>query len=197
MTTVEDAGILESPDASEPEAAAPSTARPRRRRMPRATKPVAALCAVTVLTGAGYQSWFLYQHHRSDVAAREALDAAAKYAVILTTASPDTIDRQITEILFGSTGDFHSKYAKQSSELRAMLIANRVTTHGSVVNSAVKSADAGNATVLLFVEQSFTSAALPDTPAMPPPEVTGMAITLQKTAGRWLVSDVNAGPQQQ
>jgi Mce-associated membrane protein len=80
-----------------------------------------------------------------------------------------------------------------------MLVANQVTTSGTVVDSAVKSADATNATVLLFVEQTFTSAALKQAPAgrpEAPPDITAMAFSLRKVAGRWLVNDVAAGQQQ-
>lgn len=167
-------------------------------RLHRIARPAAVLATVAVLSGAGYQSWLLYQHHRSSIAALEALDAAGRYATILTTANPDTIDRQISEILDGSTGGFHDRYAKQSADLRAMLLANRVTTRGNVIDSAVKSADATSATVLLFVEQTFSSAVLKDAldsqPA--PPDLTAMGFTMQKVAGRWLVNDVIAGQQQ-
>lgn len=166
---------------------------PRPHRLRRCARPAAALCATAVLVGAAYQSWLLYQHHQSAVAAREAQNAAAHYAEILTTASPGTIDQQITRILDGSTGGFHQRYAKQSPELRALLLANQVTTTGSVVDSAVKSVDTGSATVLLFVRQTFTSATAKGAPAEPPDDITPMAITVQKTAGRWLVSDVTAG----
>lgn len=161
-------------------------------RLRRIVKPAAVLTAIAVITGTVYQSWLLYQHHRCGVAAHEALDAAAQYAAILTTASPGTIDGQITRILDGSTGGFHDRYAKQSSDLRALLLANQVTTRGSVVNSAVKSADARSATVLLFVQQTFTSAKAKGAPGDPPSDVTPMAITLQKVDGRWLASDVAA-----
>ncbi|WP_225396733.1 Mce protein [[Mycobacterium] zoologicum] len=161
-------------------------------RLRRIVKPAAALAAIAVLSGAGYQGWLLHQHYRSGVAAREALDAGTQYAEILTTANPGTIDRQITRILDGSTGKFHDRYAKQSSDLRALLLANQVTTRGSVVNSAVKSADARSATVLLFVQQTFSSAKVKGAPGDPPADVTPMAITLQKVGGRWLASDVAA-----
>lgn len=188
-------------DPAVPEAAVPPAASPRRVRLRHALRPAAALCAVAVFVSMGYQSLLLYQHHRSEVAAAEALAAAAKYAETLTTANPATIDRQITDLLDGSTGGFHDRYAKQSSDLRAMLLANQVTTSGTVVDSAVKSSDATNATVLLFVEQTFTSAALKGAPAgrpaQPPSDITAMAISLAKVAGRWLVSDVVAGQQQQ
>lgn len=186
MTTVEKRDITTPPEVL--------AASPWPRRLRRLAAPVAALCAIVVL--GGYPSWLLYQHHRSSVAAREALDAATEYAEILTTANPGTIDQQISSILDGSTGGFHDRYAKQSSDLRALLLANQVTTTGSVVDSAVKWADTGGATVLLFVRQTFTSAAAKGAPAGPPEDVTPMAITLQKVAGRWLVSDVTAGELQ-
>lgn len=188
MTTMTKAEIIET--------AEPPVVSIRRHRLRLIARSAAVLCALGAVSAVGLQSWLLYQHHRSGVAARQAQDAAARFAVTLTTASPDTIDRQIAEILDGSTGGFHDRYAKQSSDLRAMLLANRVTTRGSVVDSAVKSADAANATVLLFVEQNFSSAAVKGGPAGQPPDITAMAISLQKAAGRWLVSDVVAGQQQ-
>lgn len=188
--------IVESPTAEAPQQIAPAS--PGRGRRRRAARSAAALCATAALAGSGYQSWLLYQQHRSEVSAREASDAAASYAELLTTASPGTVDRQISELLDRSTGTFHDRYAKQSSELRAMLIANQVTTSGIVVDSAVKSADVANATVLLFVEQTFSSAALTQPPSgriVEAPDITAMAMTMRKDAGRWLVSDVVAGQQ--
>lgn len=190
--------IVETPSVEVPQVIPADS--PHRSRLRRAIRPAATLCAVAVLAGSGYQGWLLYQQHRSTVAAREASEAATQYAVLLTTASPGTVDRQITELLDRSTGTFHDRYAKQSSQLRAMLIANQVSTSGTVIDSAVKSADATDATVLLFVEQNFSSAALKTDSggqlAQAPPDVTAMALTLHRDGGRWLVSDVVAGQQQ-
>ena len=170
----------------------PAPSRGRRRRTTQ--RALAVLGAAAVLVGSGYQSWLLLAQHRNEAAARQALDAARGYAVSLTTADPESIDQQISDIMAGSTGDFHDRYAKRSADLRAMLITNGVSTRGTVVDAAVKSADSHHAAVLLFVKQTFTSSALPDPPAGQsgevPPDVTGMAITLQKVGDRWLVSDV-------
>jgi len=190
--------IAETPSVEAPQVVPTDPPPPSRLR--RAIRPAAILCAAAVLAGSGYQSWLLYQQHRSALAGREASEAATQYAELLTTANPGTVDRQITELLDRSTGTFHDRYAKQSSELRAMLIANQVSTSGTVIDTAVKSADATDATVLLFVEQTFSSAVLNKTPGGPiaqaPADVTAMALTLHKDAGRWLVSDVVAGQQQ-
>ncbi len=190
--------LVEAPSVEAPQVGPADS--PHRCRLRRAMRLAAILCAAGVLAGSGYQSWLLYQQHRSKLAGREASEAATQYAELLTTASPGTVDRQIIELLDRSTGTFHDRYAKQSSELRAMLIANQVTTRGTVIDAAVKSADATDATVLLFVEQTFSSAALKKAAggqiAQAPPDVTAMALTLHKDAGRWLVSDVVAGQQQ-
>ncbi|MEZ0362692.1 Mce protein [Mycobacterium sp. pUA109] len=176
--------------------AAPVASRRARLRgwVRRARRWTAIVAAAAVLAAALFEGWLLFQQHRSDVAARAALDAARSYAVTLTTADPATIDHQITAIIDNSTGDFHDRYTKHSAELRGMLLANKVTTRGKVVDSAVKSVTPQQVTVLLFVKQTFTSAALPEwpdgQPGDPPPDVTSMAVTLQKVDHRWLVSNV-------
>lgn len=167
---------------------------PPQQRRRRALRWAGTLGLTGVLAGAGYQSWTLFERHQIDSAAQTALDSAREYAVTLTTADPSTIDAQIARIIDGSTGAFHDRYAKHSTELRAMLLANKVTTRGEIVDSAVKSATAQTASVLLVVQQTFTSATLPapapGQPDAPPPDVTSMALTLQKVDGRWLVSNV-------
>lgn len=167
-------------------------------RVRRVLRWAAALTLAATLAGAGSTGWLIFQQHRHDVAARQALDAARSYAVTLTTAGPATVDQQITALIDGSTGEFHDRFAKHSSQLRAMLLANNVTTRGEVVDVAVKSATTQQVTVLLLVRQTFTSAAAPDRPdAQPaPPDLTGMAMTVQKVHGQWLVSDIVPAEQQ-
>ncbi len=152
--------------------------------------------AAVLVVGLGCQTWLLVNHHRTDIAARDALSVAERYAVTLTTADPTTIDAQVDALIDGSTGDFRDRYAKHSAELRAMLLANKVTTTGSIVDSAVKSADAHHATVVLLVKQSFTTPAMADQPDDLSAEVTGMTMVLDNVGGRWLVSEVRAAQQE-
>lgn len=164
---------------------------PHQRRR-RALRWAGALGLTGVLTGTGYQSWSLFERHQIDSAAQTALNSARDYAVTLTTADPTTIDAQIARIIDGSTGEFHDRYAKHSAELRAIMLANKVTTRGEVIDSAVKAATIQTASALLVVQQTFTSTDLPAPAAGQPdaPDVTSMAVTLQKVDGRWLVSNV-------
>ena len=124
--------------------------------------------------------------HQKDVAATQALDAAKKYAVTLTSTDPNAIDQNFTDILNGATGDFKDTYTKASSRLRKMLIDNKVATQGSVIDSAVKSATTNKVVVLLFVKQSVTNSASPD----PRTDLTAVTVTMEKVNGRWLASKV-------
>lgn len=198
-TTVVDETDEETPD--------PGAAEQRTRRRPtlrgwtrpkpgartrRLLRGAGVAAAVLFAAGFAFQSWLLFNQHRAEVAAQQALEAAQRYAVTLTTADSSTIDDQIAALIDGSTGDFQKRYTKNSTDLRTMLIANKVSTQGHVIDSAVKSADARHATVLLFVDQNFTAPVLAERPEMPPADITGMTITLEKIDGRWLVSEVVA-----
>jgi Mce-associated membrane protein len=147
---------------------------------------VATLAVAAVLAGAGYEGWLLFERHQSDLAAAQALDAARKYAVTLTSTDPNAVDQNFTDVLNGATGEFKDTYTKAGSKLRKMLIDNKVTTQGTVVDSAIKSAGANKVEVLLFVRQSVTNAANPD----PRMDLTAVTMTMEKVNGRWLASKV-------
>lgn len=174
----------------------PKRARPRRWIRP-SSRGIAVVVFLAVLAGAGYEGWLLFEQHQRQVAAHQALDAAQKFAVAFTNADPGTIDQAIDAVTDGSTGEFKSRYVRSISQLRAMLIENKVTTRGTVVRSAIESVTSNQVEVLLFVKESFTSAALPDappqSPAGPPTDVVGMAITMEKVDGRWLAGKVVPG----
>lgn len=154
-----------------------------RRRLPRWT--AAAVLAV-VLAGAGWEGWLLFQHHQRDVAAAQALDAAKKYILALTSVDAGAIDKNFATVLDGSTGEFKDMYTKSSAQLRQALITNKAAAHGTVVDAAVKSAADGRVEVVLFVDQSVSNAAAP-TPQL---DRSRVEMTMEKVDGRWLASKV-------
>lgn len=158
----------------------------RRRWIRSAIRWTAVVVFLAVSAGAGYEGWLLFQQHEQDVAAQQALDAARKYAVTLTSTDPNAIDQNFTEVLNGATDDFKDKYAKAGSRLRKLLIDNKVATHGSVVDSAVKSATKNEVEVLLFVRQSVSNSTSPD----PHTDLTAVRVTMKKVGDRWLASKV-------
>jgi Mce-associated membrane protein len=141
---------------------------------------------IAFVAAAGYEGWLLFQQHQNDLAGGQALAAARKYAVTLTTTDPNAIDQNLTDILSGATGDFKDTYTKASSRLRKMLIDNKVATQGTVIDSAVKSATTNKVEILLFVRQSVTNSASPE----PRTDITAVTMTMEKVGDRWLASKV-------
>lgn len=146
----------------------------------------AALMLAVVLAGAGYEGWLLFQHHQKDVAAAQALTAAKKYILALTSVDANAIDKNFTEVLDGSTGEFKDMYTKSSAQLRQTLIDNKAAAHGNVVDAAVQSATEDKVDVVLFVDQSVSNGAAP----APQLDRSRVKMTMEKVDGRWLASKV-------
>jgi Mce-associated membrane protein len=157
----------------------------RRRRTP--IRWLAAATVVAVLAVAGYGGWLLFERHQRDVAAQQALAAAEKFVVMLTTVDSNAIDKHVADVLDGSTGEFNDQYAKSTSgQHRQAIVDSKVTTHGRVVESAVKFATPNRVQVVLMVDQSVSSLATPE----PQLDRSRIKMTMQKVDGRWLVSQV-------
>jgi Mce-associated membrane protein len=147
---------------------------------------VAAVAVGIVVAVASWEGWLLYQQHQKDVAAEQALDAATKYAVVLTSIDTNALDQNFTEVLDGSTGEFKDMYAKSSTQLRQLLVDNEAAAHGVVIDAAVKSVTTDKVEVLLFVDQSVSNLAVPD----PRIDRSRIKMTMEKVDGRWLASKV-------
>ncbi len=164
--------------------------RPPRRRWRRWIRPAmrwaAVVVFVAVAAGAGYEGWLLFQQRQNDAAAAQALDAAEAYAVTLTSTDPNAIDKNTDDVLAGATGDFKDNYTKASAQLRKLMIDNKVSTQGNVVDSAIKSATADEVEVLLFVSQSVSNSTMPE----PRTDLIAVAMTMSKEDGRWLASEI-------
>lgn len=147
-----------------------------------------AAAALVLLAGATtFLGQQVFQQHQKDVAAAQALAAAEHYAVTLTSVDSNTLDKHVAAVLDGSTGEFNATYARTiGGQHRQHVVNNQVTTHGKVVESAVKSATANTVQVLLMVDQSVSSLAT----AEPQIDHSRIKMTMQKVDGRWLVSKV-------
>jgi Mce-associated membrane protein len=151
-----------------------------------ALRRLAAAALVVALTGAGYLGWTAYQRHQADVAAAQALDAARNYAFKLANLDADTIDQHLADVEGGSTGEFQGRHVKSREHLRRLVVDNRVTTRGNVVEAAVKSTSPNKVVVLVLVDQAVTNAASPD----PHIDHSRIRMTMEKVDGRWLASKV-------
>jgi Mce-associated membrane protein len=149
---------------------------------------VAAGAAVLVVATAasallGSQVW---QHRKVDAAGHQAQAAATAYAETLTSIDSNRVDTNFTDILDGATGEFKDMYTQSSVQLRRLLIDNKATAHGTVVDSAIKSKSTDEVIVLLMVDQTVTNAALPDARI----DRSRMKLTMKNVDGRWLAAKV-------
>lgn len=155
------------------------------RRVPWRVVAIAATYLAVYGTVAGL-GWQLWQQHRTSAAESAAQDAAVNYAQVLTSIDSTKVDDDFAAVLNGATGDFKDTYTKASVQLRQLLIDNKATARGTVVQSAVQSGSRDEVVVLLMVNQAVTNTNRPD----PRVDRTRMKMTMQKVDGRWLASKV-------
>ena len=168
------------------EAAARDDPAPTQRHRPD-FRTVAVTAVFVMLVGAvGFLGWKVWQQDRLAAASAEAQRAAVSYAQVLTSIDSDKVDENFSAVLDGATGEFKEMYSQSSEELRQLLIENKATARGVVVESAVQSASKDKAVVLLFVDQSVSNTKLPD----PRIDRSRMKMTLEKIDGRWRASKV-------
>jgi Mce-associated membrane protein len=157
--------------------------RPRKRRVRIALAVTAYVCAFGAAAALGWQLWC---EHTVSAAGEAAKEAAITYAQVLTSIDSDHVDQNFADVLNGSTGDFKDMYTKASVQLRQLLIEDKATAHGVVVESAIQAETTDKVVVLLMVDQTVTNAARPDSRV----DRNRMKMTMEKVDGRWLASKV-------
>ncbi|WP_280310643.1 hypothetical protein [Nocardia abscessus] len=175
---------------AEPEFVAPSTWGIRRMVLAliwrKIRVPLLVLVAVVAVALAVILGWKLRQENATDDAAAAGLAAARAYAVTLTSVDSGNLDRDFTAVLDGSTGEFKDMYTRSSGQLRQLLLDNKATGKGTVLDAAVKSATPTKVEVLLFIDQTVTNAASAD----PRVDRSRVMMTMELVDGRWLASRV-------
>lgn len=152
----------------------------------RAVLPLTALVAIAAVAAAVTLGWQLREERRVDDAAAAALAAARAYGVTLTSVDSNDLDRDFGAVLDGATGEFRDMYTRSSGQLRELLLENKATGSGTVLDAAVKSATENEVEVLLFIDQTVTNAASPD----PRVDRSRVVMTMRLVDGRWLAARV-------
>ncbi|KUH87975.1 MULTISPECIES: hypothetical protein [unclassified Mycobacterium] len=145
-----------------------------------------AILVVGVLAGSGFLGWQLWQQRQVERAGNAAQQAAVEYAQVLTSIDSNKVDENFAAVLDGATGEFKDMYSQSSTELRQLLIDNKASAHGVVLESAVQSATKDKAVVLLFVDQAVQNASVPD----PRIDRSRIKMTMEYVDGRWRASKV-------
>lgn len=157
--------------------------RPWRRYLRRSVLPALLIAALAV---SGFLGWRQWQDHQLKVAGEQAQQAAIAYAQVLTSIDSNKVDENFKQVLDGATGEFKDMYTQSSVKLRQLLIDNKATAHGVVVDSAIQSESTDRVVVLLFIDQTVTNTAAPD----PRIDRSRIKMTMEKVDGRWRASKV-------
>ena len=146
---------------------------------------VPSLLAVS-LAVSGFLGWKQWQEHQIKQAGEQAQQAAIAYAQVLTSIDSNNVDQNFRQVLDGATGEFKDMYTQSSVQLRQLLIDNKATAHGVVVDSAIQSESTNKVVVLVFIDQTVTNTQAPD----PRIDRSRIKITMEKVDGRWRASKV-------
>ncbi|MFD6399118.1 hypothetical protein [Nocardia sp. NPDC060249] len=182
----ESTGRDAAPVDDEPTAAGPTKLHRLRGIARRIAVPATVVAAVVALLAAGFFGWKLDEKSDTDAAAEAGLAAARAYAVTLTSVDSNHLDRDFAAVLDGSTGEFKDMYTRSSGQLRQLLLENKATGTGTVLDAAVKSKSETKVEVLLFIDQTVTNIAAAD----PRVDHSRVQMTMELVNGRWLASRV-------
>ena len=171
-------------EAAEPEPESSDTTSRGRRRWALVGAVAVVVAASLVLSG--FLGWQLWQTKQVTQAGQQAQDAAVNYAQVLTSIDSNKVGENFNQVLAGATGEFKDMYSQSSMQLRQLLIDNKATAHGVVVQSAVQSASKDKVVVLLFVDQSVANSTVPD----PRIDRSRIKMTMEKVDGQWRASKV-------
>jgi Mce-associated membrane protein len=144
------------------------------------------LLLVASLAVSGFLGWRQWQDHRVRLAGEQAQQATISYAQVLTSIDSNKVDENFRQVLDGATGEFKDMYTQSSVKLRQLLIDNKATAHGVVVDSAIQSESMNKVVVLVFIDQTVTNTAAPD----PRIDRSRIKMTMEKVDGRWRASKV-------
>jgi Mce-associated membrane protein len=144
------------------------------------------LLLIASLAVSGFLGWKLWQHHQVELAGRQAQQAAIAYAQVLTSIDSNKVDENFRQVLDGATGEFKDMYTQSSVQLRQLLIDNKASAHGVVVDSAIQSESTNKVVVLVFIDQTVANSTSPD----PRIDRSRIKMTMEKVDGRWRASKV-------
>jgi Mce-associated membrane protein len=157
--------------------------RPWRPYLRRSLLPLLLIASLAV---SGFLGWKQWQEHQVKLAGQQALQAAVAYAQVLTSIDANKVDENFRQVLDGATGEFKDMYTQSSVQLRQLLIDNKASAHGVVIDSAIQSESTNTVVVLVFIDQTVANSAAPD----PRIDRSRIKMTMEKVDGRWRASKV-------
>jgi Mce-associated membrane protein len=140
--------------------------------------------ALVLAVAAGFLKWVDGSARQSDLAGIASVQAASESTVALLSYKHDTVDNDVAAARERLTGNFKDSY---NSLTRDVVIPGakqkQISTVATVPAAASVSATENHAVVLVFVDQTLTMGN-----AAPTDTASSVRATLDKIAGRWLIS---------
>jgi Mce-associated membrane protein len=184
---------LPDPEPAEPDADAgpdadadaepAGTAPPGRRR---ALVALLVVLLAAALAGAGVQGHRWYVDRATDQARREAVAAARQAAVNFVSVSAASVDRDLSRITAGATGDFKDEFTRGQAQVRAAVVENKVQSQGTVLRAGLVSGDRRHAVVLVAVDATVRNVKAPD--GRPSHYRIQLDLVRDRDSGDWLVT---------
>ena len=147
---------------------------------------VAPALALLLTVAAGYLKWTDSSVRDSDAAAIESVQSATANTIKMLSYEPQTAERDLGAARAGLTGPFRESYTQLTNDV--VIPGSRqknITAVATVPAASSVSASENHAVTLLFVNQTITVGN--DAPSS---TASAVKVTLDKVAGRWLISDL-------
>ncbi|WP_024794890.1 hypothetical protein [Tomitella biformata] len=127
------------------------------------------------------------RHGRDATGTALAVDAAAAQSVALLSYNPEEVEVQLRSAADGlAPSPFRDAYGQTSSEKVVPAAREQgISTEATVVGRSLVSGDTNTATVLLFINQSTTTAANPE----PSHSGSRVLVTMSRVDGTWRIAD--------
>lgn len=143
---------------------------------------------VVVLVAAVSGLWWIdHRDSQAEAARSAALQAAPAEAVALLSYDYRSVDQDLQRARATLTGGYRDQFTAEASKVTAPAArAQHITTHATVIGSAVVRADPEEVVVLLFVNQSTRSSRSPAVQL----SAHRIQLTMALVGDRWLVSNL-------
>jgi Mce-associated membrane protein len=114
------------------------------------------------LVAAGLMGRRWYDQRELDAARDGALAAARQTTVNFVSISAPTVDRDLKRIADAATGDFKDEFTRDTAQVRAAVLANKVDSSGTVLRAATVSGNRRSAVVLVAIDATVKNTSAPD-----------------------------------
>ena len=147
------------------------------------------LALLAVAATAAVVAVFLLANRLSDVRGEEArrqeiLQTARQQGVNITTLDHRTVDRDLQRVLDQSTGTFRKEFRAGTKDLTDLVVKNKATSTGEVLEAGIVTADSDSARVLVVADATVGNSAS----TQPQVRHYRMQLDMVRRGNRWLTS---------